>query len=66
MLGWPSIYTHIYSHKVESKVLKTKKPPVYLPLENSTSKVASTCHEDDPHGLLTYGLQGGSCILLVV
>lgn len=39
---------------------------VYSPLEYSTSKVSSACHENDPHSLFSYSLQGGSCILLII
>ncbi len=70
LLSWLSFWLTIAAIKRCWKQNKQKKPPknnkkpVHLPLKYSTSKVASACHENDPHSLLTYGLQGGSCILL--
>lgn len=46
------------------KIKKARKK-IHLPLEYSTNKVSSSCHKNGPHSLFTYGLQGGSCILLV-
>lgn len=64
LLSWLSVCTPNSSHNVSSKKVLKKK--VHLPSEHSTSKVASTCHDDDPHSLVTYGLQGPSCILLII